>query len=106
MENEKQKSNWTKFIEAFIGSFTDHTGKGSSSRLTLFTSLASMIFIMISVQWFGKPLNKDIWGSWTIILITILGLNAAVIQILEALGIFVLRIKGKSIEPQKTEEIK
>ncbi len=106
MENEIKKSNWTKFVEAFIGTFTDANGKGSSSRMTLFTCILSMVYIMVVVQWFGKPLNKDIWGSWTVILITILGLNAAVIQMLDALGIFFLRIRGKNIEPQKTEEPK
>jgi hypothetical protein len=106
MEKEKPKSNWTKFVEAFIGTFTDPTGKGSSSRMTLFTSLLAMIFIMVVDQWFGKPANKEIWGSWTVILITILGLNAAVIQMLDALGILILRIKGKSVEPPKQEEVK
>ena len=111
MENETQKpeikkSNWTKFVEALIGTFTDPNGKGSSSRMTLFTCIAAMLFIMVVDQWFGKPFNKEIWSSWTVILITILGLNAAVIQMLDALGIFILRIRGKYDQPIKPEEAK
>jgi uncharacterized membrane protein YcjF (UPF0283 family) len=108
MENEMQKPevkkhNWTKFIEALIGTFTDPNGKGSSSRMTLFACIVSMVFIMISDQWYGRPANREIWSSWTVILITILGLNAAVIQMIDAIGILILRIKGKSVEEPKPE---
>jgi hypothetical protein len=106
MEESKPKTNWTKFIEAFIGTFTDPNGKGSSSRMTLFTCILSMVYIMVVDQWFDKPANKEIWGSWTVILITILGLNAEVIKIIDAIGILILRIKGKSVEKEKPEEPK
>jgi hypothetical protein len=108
MENEIKKSNWTKFIEAFIGTFKDKTGKGSASRMSIFTCLGAMIYIMVAEQSYSLAANMKIFEWWTLILICLLGINGPIVEVLDALGKFVQVVKGffrsdNKIEPPKTE---
>lgn len=109
MENEtpkpEAKSNLTKVIETVLGTATDPNGKGSSSRMTLFTSVWAMIFIMIAQQIYGFKANMEIFSTFAAIVIALLGLNGPIIQIMEALGKLIQIIKG--VKPEvKNEDIK
>jgi putative flippase GtrA len=108
MENETQKpkSNWTKFVEAILGTFQDKEGKGSATRMTIFTCLFAMLYIMIVDQWFSKPANMKIFDWWAMILIAGLGLAGPVVYILNALANIIISTKGGKTIENKTEEPK
>lgn len=107
MEENKPKSNWTKFIEAFIGTIKDHTGKGSASRMATFTCLCIMCYITIADQSFKLTAHKEIFGSWAVILVCLLGINGPIVEVLDGLGRLIQIVRGifKS-ENKKAEEPK